>query len=280
MAGSPDSEETPDPLVPDQAWSWSFPPTAVPPSPPPAATAPTHPPTATHLPAATHPPTQPSPPSGQVQAFTETETVTGSPQRGSWWQDGPARQTQSGDWWQADSTGPQEIVRYGPGIPAAALVSQAGPAQAVPTAEQVWRAGLPGGGPRRQESLFLRVAGAALTAILLIASVVVIYLRLHHAPFAVTGVAITQQVKTGCTVDVTGRLGTTGGAGTVSYEWTFQPQVETPQVLSQSVAAGQTSVYVAAAVEGQGHGTITQTATLRVLGPGQGSASAHIVISC
>ena len=123
--------------------------------------------------------------------------------------------------------------------------------------------------------------GPAITVILLVASVVVIFLRLHHPPFGVTGVAITQQVKSGCTVDVTGRIGTTGGAGTVSYEWTFQPQLETPQPLSQSVAAGQTAVYVVAAVEGEGHGTTTQTATLRVLDSGQGrSASAGIVINC
>jgi hypothetical protein len=118
--------------------------------------------------------------------------------------------------------------------------------------------------------------------ILLAASGVVIFLRLHHASFGVTGVAITQQVKDGCTVDVTGRISTTGAAGTVSYQWTFQPQQGTPQPLSQSVAAGQSAVYVTAAVEGQGQGQGQGqlTATLRILGPGQDSASAPVVISC
>jgi hypothetical protein len=119
-----------------------------------------------------------------------------------------------------------------------------------------------------------------LTVAAFIASVVVIYVRVHHPPFGVTGVAITSQVHRGCTADVTGRISTTGGAGTVSYEWTFKPQAEAPQPLSQSVGAGQTAVYVTAAVEGQGHGSVTQTATLRTLGHGQASASARVVISC
>ena len=108
----------------------------------------------------------------------------------------------------------------------------------------------------------------------------VIYLRLHHGPFGVTGVTITEQVKKGCTENVTGRVGTTGAAGTVSYQWVFVPQLTAPRPLSQSVATGQTALYVTAAVEGQGHGSLTQTVTLQVLGPGHGSASAHVVLSC
>jgi hypothetical protein len=109
---------------------------------------------------------------------------------------------------------------------------------------------------------------------------VVIYLRLHHPPLGVTGVAITQ-VTNGCTVDVTGRISTTGGAGIVSYEWMFQPQLIAPRPMSQTVTAGQSAVYVTAAIEGQEHGSLPQTVTLRVLGPGQSrDASARVVISC
>jgi hypothetical protein len=269
MAGSPGDQGAPDPTVPDPAWSWPPPPTAVPPTVVPPTTVPPSPPAAAVTP--THPPTQPSPPGGQAAAFTATETVSGSPQDGSRWEN----KAQPAAWRQASSGRPQEIVRHGPGVPAIAPDSQAGPA-----AEEVWRTGLPGESPRRQKSLYRRAAGPVLTVILLVAAIVVIYVRLHQAPFGVTGVAITGQVRSGCAVDVTGRIGTSGGAGTVSYEWTFQPQLETPQPISQSVAAGQSAVYVTAAVEGQGQGTLAQTATLRVLGPGQGSASAHIVISC
>jgi hypothetical protein len=168
---------------------------------------------------------------------------------------------------------PQQVIRHGPGVPAP---WQAG--QAVPTAEQVWRTALPNA-PRRPRRL-RRLAGPALSVALLAASGVVIYLRLHHGPFGVTGVAITEQVKKGCTENVTGRVGTTGAAGTVSYQWVFEPRLAAPRPLSQSVAAGQSALYVTAAVEGQGHGSLTQTVILQVLSPGQVSASAQVVLSC
>jgi hypothetical protein len=246
MAGSPGDEGPVDPTVTKPAW--------------------------------THPPTQPGLPNRTAPAFPAdtvtglpADTVTSLPPGGSRGQDGAL---QPASRWPVSGSRPQEIVRHGPGVPASTPVSQAGP-----TAEEVWRTGLPGDGPRPKSPL-RRLAGPVLTVVLLIASVVVIITRLHHASFGVTGVAITQQVKSGCTDDVTGRIGTTGGAGTVSYEWTFQPQRETPQPQSQTVTAGQTSVYVTAAVEGQGQGTLAQTATLQVLGPGQDSASARIVVSC
>ena len=181
----------------------------------------------------------------------------------------------------------QRVVRYGPGVPApAAGPSATAPAvpatpavPAAPTAEEVWRHGLPGSGQRRPGPL-RRLAGTGLTAVLLVASAVVIFLRLHHPAFGVNGVAITQ-VTDGCTVHVTGRISTTGGAGVVSYEWTFQPQLIAPQPMNQTVAAGQTAVYVSATIDGQEHGRLAQTVALRVLGPGQArAATANAVISC
>ena len=115
---------------------------------------------------------------------------------------------------------------------------------------------------------------------LLVACGVVVFLRLHHAAFKVTGVAITSQAKDGCSVNITGRISTTSGAGTVSYQWVFTPQPAAPQPLSQSVAAGQSAVYVTVSVQGSGHGQAAQQVTLQVLGPGQGSASTHVNLSC
>ena len=186
--------------------------------------------------------------------------------------------------WSARPLGdPQRVVRYGPGVPAQASAGPAalaGPAVGPPpTAEEVWRHGLPGNGPGRSLPL-RRLAGTGLTVVLLVASAVVIFLRLHHPAFGVTGAAITQ-VTGGCTVDVTGRISTTGGAGVVSYEWTFQPQLIAPQPMNQTVAAGQSAVYVSATIEGQQHGRLAQTVTLRVLGPGQArEAAAQAVVSC
>ena len=225
-------------------------------------------------PARPHEPTLTSQPgsSAPLRGWDRTRTVTGAdaaPDSLSS-QAGPA--ARSGG--SAGNAGyPLEVIRYGPGVPALGQVSAA-----VPTAEEVWRAGLPGK-PRRPWRP-RRLAGPALSVALLVASGVVIFLRLHHAPFGVTGVAITGQAKSGCTQDVTGRVSTTGGAGTISYQWVFTPQFAAPRPLSQSVAAGQTAVYVTAAVEGQGHGSAAQAVTLQVLGPERGSASAHVVLSC
>jgi hypothetical protein len=168
------------------------------------------------------------------------------------------------------AAGAQQVVRHGPGVPA---VTAGG--QSTLTAEQVWQAGVPPRGRRAR-----LIAGSALSIALLIASVVVIFLRLHHGPFGVTGVAITAQARNGCTVDVTGRISTTGAAGTVSYQWIFQRQQAAAQPLSQSAAAGQSAVYVTAAIQGQGHGSVTQTVTLRVLAPARGTASVPVTVSC
>jgi hypothetical protein len=167
-----------------------------------------------------------------------------------------------------------EVLRYGPGVPA----SQAGVA-----AESVWRTGHRPGPPSRQARLrrLRRLLGIALTAILLIAAGIVLWLRFFdHPQFRVTGVKITQQTKTSCGVDVTGLIDTNGSAGTVSYQWVFRPETQAPQPLNQSVSAGQRAVYVTVAVEGQGHGSATQTVTLDVLGPDAGIAFTNVTISC
>jgi len=170
---------------------------------------------------------------------------------------------------------PSDVVRYGPGVPASVPASQAGP-----EAERVWRTGrLPE--PSRRPPRLRRLFGSALTVILLAASGVVLYLHFHHAPFRVTGVEILKQTTNGCgVVDVTGRISTNGAAGTVSYQWVFRPGRQAPQPLNQSVVGGQHALYVTAVVEGQGHGSASQTAILQVLGPDQGTASTAVIVRC
>jgi hypothetical protein len=169
---------------------------------------------------------------------------------------------------------PPEIVRYGPGVPAS---PPAGRAEL--TAERTWRNTGPAKPSGRQAGLGA-LLGWAVTVILLAASGVLLYLRFHHAPFHVTGVAITQQAKTGCGMDVTGRITTNGSAGTVSYQWLFRPGQQPPQPLSQSVLAGQHAVYVSVALEGQGHGSAARAVTLQVLGPDTATATTAVMISC
>jgi len=167
-----------------------------------------------------------------------------------------------------------DVLRYGPGVPA----SQAGVA-----AESVWRTGHRPGPPPRQGRVrrVRRVLGSALTVILLVVAGVVVWLRFFdHSAFHVTGVNIIQQTKTGCGVNVTGEIVTNGSAGTVSYQWVFQPQTQAPQPLSQTVTAGQHDVVVTVAVQGQGHGSATQKITLDVLGPDPRTALTEVTISC
>ena len=181
-----------------------------------------------------------------------------------------------------DAAAPQppasEVVRYGPGVPASQAAVSAG--QAGVAAESVWRSGRRPGPPPGRTRLRRR-QGLLLTVILLVAAGVVVYLRFFdHPSLHVTGVEILRSTRTGCTVDVTGRIDTNGGAGTVSYQWVFRPQTQAPQPLSQSLAAGQHTVDVTIAVEGQGHGTVSQLVTLDVLGPGTGTASSTVTLSC
>jgi hypothetical protein len=150
-------------------------------------------------------------------------------------------------------------------------------------AESVWRTGHRPGPPSRQGRLrrVRRALGSALTVILLVVAGIVVWLRFFdHPAFHVTGVKIIQQTKTSCGVNVTGKIVTNGSAGTVSYQWVFQPQTQAPQPLSQSVTAGLHDVFVTVAVQGQGHGTATQKVTLDVLGPDAGTDSADVTISC
>jgi hypothetical protein len=215
-----------------------------------------------HEPVTIRPP-RPAEPSGPPAAPPTGPPLSGSPP-GS----GPAASRPA-------ASGPAaEVIRHGPGVP----VSQAGVA-----AESVWRTGQRPGPPPRQGRLrqVRGVLGLVLTVVLLAAAGVVVWLRFFdHPAFHVTGVAIAGQAKAGCGVDVTGRITTNGSAGTVSYQWVFRPQAQAPQPLNQSVTSGQHAVYVTVAVQGQGHGSATQTVTLDVLGPDTGSASADVTISC
>jgi hypothetical protein len=122
------------------------------------------------------------------------------------------------------------------------------------------------------------LAGSALAAVLLFAAATAAWLSSEHAPLQVTGVGITQKTPIACRVDVTGRISTNGSAGTVSYQWAFQPKTQATRPLKQTVAAGQHAVDVTVAVEGRGRAA--QTVILEVLGPDTGTASTKVIVSC
>jgi len=167
---------------------------------------------------------------------------------------------------------PGDLVRYGPGVPAGPPAASAGL-----TAERVWRGGgTPG--PRRRRTRLGQILGWALTVILLAASGVLLYLRFHHVPLQVTGVAIVGSGSTACSLTVTGQITTNGGQGTVTYRWLFP--TGPPATEQQSVSAGQSTVNVHVQVDGTGHGMAPQRVWLQVLSPGQGTASEYILIRC
>jgi hypothetical protein len=168
------------------------------------------------------------------------------------------------------------IVRYGPGVPVELPVSRGGR-----TAEHVWRGNSPPPpSPSPRSARLRRLGGSALTAILLIASGVVLFLRFYHPPLHVTGAAITQRTLTGCRIDVTGRVTTNGASGTVTYRWLFEPGRRQATTLNQSVTSGQHAVGVTVAVDGSGQGSASQTAILQVLGPDRRTASARVALTC
>jgi hypothetical protein len=163
------------------------------------------------------------------------------------------------------------VVRQGPGVPATPEPGRAGL-----TAEDIWRTGLVSPRAPRPRPRWRRAAGSAVTVLLLAAAAVIVFLRFHHAPFAVTGAVLTQQTRSGCTVDVTGKIATSGGAGTVSYQWVIRPDSQPPHPLTQTVIAGQQAVFVTVAVTGGP----TRSVTLQVLGPDQKSATTAVALRC
>jgi hypothetical protein len=169
---------------------------------------------------------------------------------------------------------PAEVVRYGPGVPDAPAADRG-----ELTAERAWRGSAPARRSRRPR--WLRpLVGWPVTAVLLMASGVVLYLRFHHAPFHVTSVTVSRGTQAGCGTDVTGRIVTNGAAGTVTYQWLVAPQTQPPRPLEQSVVSGQRDVTVTLDIQGAGQGSASQAVTLQVLSPDPASVSTTVVISC
>jgi hypothetical protein len=212
----------------------------------------------------------PYPPRYEGEAYQPTHTGVGEPRTaGPSYIPSHARPTG-----QPAQAGPApELTRYGPGVPATS------PPAAAHTAERIWRTGQADQPPRRLRR-WRGLARSALTVILLAASGVVLYLRFHHTPFHVTGVAITQQTQSRCGVKLTGQIRTNGAAGTVSYQWLFQPGQQTPQPLTQSVSAGRNTVDVTVAVQGSGRGSASRTVTLQILDPDSQADSTSVILRC
>ena len=147
------------------------------------------------------------------------------------------------------------------------------------TAERIWRTGRPPEPPRRPARL-RRWLGAALTIILLAASGVVLYLRFHHSPFHVTGVVISQRrERMRCQRHRADHHQRLVRDDLLPVAIPARPATA-PAAQPVRAVAGQHAVFVTVAVEGQGHGSVSQTVTLQVLGPNKGAASTAVVVRC
>jgi len=166
---------------------------------------------------------------------------------------------------------PEDLVRYGPGVPAA---PPGAPVEL--TAARAWHDEPPA--PAHRRARLRQVLGAALAVILLAASGVLFYLRFHHPPFQVTRVAIVDAGRAGCTVAVAGQISTNGASGTITYQWLFP--IGPPVTLHGSVPAGQHSVNVKVTVEGSGNGMALQAVGLQVLHPARRTVSKDVLVRC
>jgi hypothetical protein len=79
--------------------------------------------------------------------------------------------------------------------------------------------------------------------------------------------------------DIVGTITTNGKAGTIAYEW-LRSDGQQSGTLKQSVTAGQTSTTVHLYWKFTGKGSMTATATLRVLDPTQIDGAAQFLYSC
>ena len=166
---------------------------------------------------------------------------------------------------------PEDLVRYGPGIPAAPSGARVEPAAA-----RAWRGGPPE--PAHRRTWVGLVLGSALTVILLAASGVLFYVRFHHPPLQVTRVAIVHSGRAGCTVAVGPPDQHQRGFWDAHLSMAVPRRVATDAALL--VSAGQHSVNVQVTVEGSGNGTALQRVWLRVLHPDRRIASKDILVRC
>lgn len=161
-----------------------------------------------------------------------------------------------------------EVVRFGPGVPAAATV----PGWSTPT-------GPPSRDPRRRRPR--RWVGAVLT-LLIVAGVVAFLLLRGGSQVAVQRLdvrAAPAAASCDTTVDVVGTITTDGHAGSVRYQW-LRSDGQTSEVLTQTVASGTTSTDVHLQWSVTGQGRLAATATLRVLDPAPTEAAGGFTYSC
>ena len=183
---------------------------------------------------------------------------------------------------EQDLEDPNAYVRFGPGVPA--------PRPPTPDrATALWRREVSPTSPVEDPVLARRRRTQRwilpLTVLILVIAVLIYAFwgrTTSPPPLDVNGV--TAQISApvlncGGTERVTAIINTNGGAGTVEYKW-MRSDGTTSGQLSQPVASGDRHVSVALDWDFDGYGWLDATATIRILGPGAGAASASFIYHC
>jgi hypothetical protein len=173
-------------------------------------------------------------------------------------------------------------VHFGPGVPE--------PAPPAPDrATALWRREVSPAGPIEDPALTRRRRTQRwilpLTVLILVAAVLIYaFWGRPTTPLKLNVNGVTTQLSTpvldcGGTERVTAVINTNGGAGTVEYRWQ-RSDGTTSSEISQPVASGDRHVSVALDWNFDGYGWLDATATVRILGPGAGAASASFIYHC
>ncbi|WP_261993231.1 hypothetical protein [Streptomyces sp. adm13(2018)] len=170
-----------------------------------------------------------------------------------------------------------EVLRFGPGVTAAALRR----AENTPTAVEIWHGTLPGvpaprparsRGPRRY----------ALAAVVLVAVLLFLAWREYGPGVAVRDVTVgVAEQRLGCdgTADVVGLVRTDGRPGTVTYRWERSDGTRSG-VLTEKLARGQEEARLHLLWTFHGSGTHQAVARLVVTSPGQRSSEVTFTYDC
>lgn len=152
-------------------------------------------------------------------------------------------------------TDDETYVRFGPGVPASTAARERRPRRWI----------LP------------------LTVLILAVAVLIYFLwGRGTTPVAVDSIGVkaaTPTVTCGQTERLTAVITTNGGAGTLTYQWTRSDGTRS-DVLSQNVSKGDRQATVSLLWDFDGPGTYDASATVRILSPGDASASAAFRYVC
>ena len=169
----------------------------------------------------------------------------------------------------ASSAGRTELLRFGPGVPAATVPVEAA---------AVWRGTDRPDGKRRRRALI----GWLVPFLVLLIVLAILLWRHTGSPLAVTGASVrANQTALSCggTATVIGTVQTNGEGGTISDQWK-RSDGTVSDVLEQQVAKGAHQVDVSLLWTFNGAGSLRATATLDVLSPTTVTAATTFDYTC